>query len=139
MLKLLYAGHRRSLRRSISTDCQAVRLRRFALVGQQLLDVSPRGALLACDEEVLLGDSLVVTFRIPNGGPYIDAHAEVSRIIGGWRRGDRGYCAGIRFVEMDRDCRKDLLVHLAGVPPPVPARRRIPDYAGTVRRVFQAA
>lgn len=134
MFELVRPRYRRSLRRAVGAACQAVRLRGFGLVGERLLDLSPRGALLACDASVRPGDRLLLSFRAPGAGPIIDVEAEVARVVGGWRVGDRGYCAGLRF-HIDAASRWALLESLAGSPPPVPQRRVPIDYAETVRRV----
>src|SRR5688500_5313259 len=120
---LVSSRRRRTLRRDVSARCQAVELSAFRLVGERLLDLSPRGALLACDEAISLGVRIFVSFKSRGRGPWIDAEAEVARIAEGWREHDRGYCVGLRFVEIDRVSRGELIVRLAGVPPPVPARR----------------
>ena len=65
----------------------------------------------------------------------IDAEAEVARVLEGWREGDPGYSAGLRFTGLDRAARSELVVALAGLPPPVPTRRQPIDYAETVRRI----
>jgi hypothetical protein len=137
MSVLVLPRRRRSLRRGVRARCQAVSLHGLRTVGERLLDLSPRGALVACDVPVALGDRLLIGFRAPNAGPWIDTEAEVARIIDGWREGDPGYCAGIRFLDLDRESQSELVVRLAGVPPPVPQRRPPVDYAESVLRIFQ--
>jgi hypothetical protein len=126
---------RRSLRRSVRTRCQAVALDEFRLVGDRILDLSPRGLLLACDEGVEPGAELLVSFQAPHGGPWIDVEAEVARVIGGWRPYDPGYAAGLRFTHIERPARGELLTRLAGFPPPVPHRPLRMNYAETVSRI----
>lgn len=138
MLQLVRPRRRRTLRRAFSTDCQAVRLAGFRLVGERILDLSPRGALLACDGPIDPGDAVILSFRAPDRGPYVDVVGEVRRVIEGWRAGDPGFCAGLRFTDIDRDAQHELLVRLAGFPPPVPRRRPPVDYAETVRRIAAA-
>ena len=41
----------------------------------------------------------------------------------GFRRGDPGYCAGLRFTYLERSARHELLTRLVGLPPPIPQRR----------------
>ena len=91
--------------------------------------------LLACDDGVEIGDEMVVSFRAPGDGPWLDAEAEVARLVEGWRPYDPGYCAGLRFTRMERRDRAELLSRLAGLPPPVPGRMPPVDYAETVRRI----
>ena len=130
---------RRSLRRWVRWHCQAVALEDFRLIGDQVLDLSPRGALVACDDGVEVGEEMIVTLKTPAGGPWLDAEAEVARVIEGWRPGDPGYAAGLRFTRFTRAEQNELIARLAGCPPPAP-RRRIPvDYAETVRRIWTVA
>ena len=135
---LLRPRLRRSLRRSVRTSCQAVALDGFRLLGERVLDLSTRGMLVTCDQPVDLGEEVVVSFRAPNGGPWLDAEAEVARLVEGWRPSDPGYCAGLRFTHFDGLSRGELLVRLAGLPPPVPRRPLRPDYAATVRRIWSS-
>jgi len=126
---------RRSMRRVVRASCQAVALDEFRLIGDRILDLSPRGLLLACDTQVERGQELVVSFQAPQGGPWIDVEAEVARVIEGWRPYDPGYAAGLRFTRIDRPARGELLSRLAGFPPPVPQRRVRANYAETVSRI----
>lgn len=136
MSHVVLPRRRRTLRRGLRARCQAVRILGLSSVGERILDLSPRGALVACDEEVEVGERLLVGFRAPNGGPWINAEAEVARIIAGWREGDPGYCAGVRFLDLDRETQGELVVRLAGVPPPVPQRRPSVDYASRVLAIL---
>ena len=123
---LLSRMTRRSVRRSVRTGCQAVAMDGFRLVGERILDLSTRGMMVACDGRVRVGEEMIVSFRAPNGGPIVDVEAEVARVIHGFRPEDPGYAAGLRFTSLDPDLRGELLVRLAGLPPPVPTR---PVYA----------
>lgn len=138
MAVLVHLHRRRSLRRQSNVRCQAVELDRFRLVSERILDLSPRGALVACDAPIGLGDRVLLSFRAPGEGAWIDAEAEVTRLVEGWREGDPGYCAGVRFTHLDRASRGELIVRLAGLPPTVPSRRPPVDYAETVRRIALA-
>ncbi len=126
---------RRSVRRVVRTRCQAVALDEFRLIGDRILDLSPRGLLLACDDRVETGQELVISFQAPHGGPWIDVEAEVARVIGGWRPYDPGYAAGLRFTHIEQRARGELLTRLAGFPPPIPQRRVRTNYAETVSRI----
>ncbi len=127
---------RRALRRAVRTRCQAVSADDFRLLGQRVLDLSPRGMLVAADTGVEVGEEVLVSFRAPNGGPWLDAEAEVARLVEGWRPWDPGYCIGLRFTRLDAPSRGELLVRLAGLPPPIPSRPLRRDYAETVRRIW---
>jgi hypothetical protein len=126
---------RRSLRRAVQVPCSAISTGKYRELGSRVLDMSTRGMLVQCDDFVRLGESLMVMFRTPRGGVWLDAEAEVARIIHGWRTGDPGYCMGLRFTYMERPDRNELMCRLAGLPPPIPQRRRKVDYAETVRRI----
>lgn len=116
--------HRRSVRRAVRTRCHAVSDHGFELLGEQTLDLSPMGMLLACDAPAALGEPVYLSVRTPGPNPvWIDAEAEVSRILHGYRHADRGYCVGLRFTYLERFARDELLVRLAGLPPPIPQRR----------------
>ncbi len=124
MYRALATPQRRALRRAVRTSCEAVSSCEFELLGQRTLDISPRGMLLACDAPVALGEDVIVSFRVPGREPlWMDAEAEIARIVYGFRHGDPGYCAGLRFTYLERCARDELLARLAGVPPPVPLRR----------------
>lgn len=115
---------RRALRRAAPTRCQAVGLNGFRLLGERALDLSPRGMLVACDSGVKLGERVIVSFKAPGDDAlWMDAEAELSRIVQGYRPGDPGYCIGLDFLYFERSSRHELLVRLAGTPPPIPHRR----------------
>lgn len=131
MFELIRTRRRRALRRAFTSDCQAVRLQGFHLVGDRILDLSPRGALIACDRLVVPGEELLLSFRAPGRGPYIDTIAEVRRVYS--KRGRP--VVGAKFLDLDSEARDELLVRLAGFPPPLPSRRAPVDYAETIRRI----
>lgn len=115
---------RRAMRRAARSRCQVVSRAEFELLGETALDVSPQGLLLACDVPVALGERVILSLSAP--GPeefWLDAEAEVARIVYGFRHGDPGYCAGLRFTYLERAARNELLTRLAGFPPPIPRRR----------------
>jgi hypothetical protein len=115
---------RKALRRAVRAECQAVGLREFDLVGERLLDLSPRGMLLASDRPMQLGEELLVSFRAPGHDVlWLDAEALVARIVQGYRAGDPGYAVGLELSYFEKSAQKELLVRLAGHPPPIPQRR----------------
>jgi len=123
MLQAQSEKSRRAMRRAARLECQAVSLDPFNLIAEQVLDVSPLGLLVACDDEAKPGDEVIVSFKAPGeGAPWLDAEAEVARVVEGYRTHDPGYCAGLRFTYFERPARNELLARLAGLPPPVPAR-----------------
>jgi hypothetical protein len=129
---LVPAQQRRALRRGVRVDCQVVRERDFALVGNRGLDLSPFGMLVRADESVLTGEPLIVAFRLPQSAWWFDTEATVARVIHGRRPGDTGHCLGIAFDSIDPAVQYFLHTALRGVPPPLPARERRIDYAATI-------
>lgn len=118
---------RRAVRRAVRTRCHAVALRDFSLLGERVLDLSPRGMLVACDAPARVGDDVVVSFRAP--GPdalWLDAEAEIARVVHGLREGDPGFCLALDFTYFEKSARDELLCRLAGTPPPIPQRRGRP-------------
>jgi hypothetical protein len=133
MIDLLPAKRRSSARRHFRPHCRAIDWRDFSLIGERLIDVSAEGCVLACDVGVEIGDELLVTFRMPWLGPHVLVTAEVTRVIEGLRAGDPGYCAGLHFLDLDRDERAELARRLAMLEPTAPMRPHPIDYASTVR------
>ena len=118
------SSHRRAVRRAVRSECQAVQLREFRLLSERVLDLSPIGMLVKCERTTALGDDVIVSFRAPGAdSPWLEAEAEVARVIRGYRAADRGYCAGLRFTYIEKSARDELLTRLAGHPPPIPQRR----------------
>lgn len=115
---------RRAVRRAVRTRCHAVATRDFSLLGERVLDLSPRGMLVACDAPARVGDDVVVSFRAPGQDTlWLDAEAEISRVVHGMREGDPGFCLALDFTYFEKSARNELLCRLAGTPPPIPQRR----------------
>jgi hypothetical protein len=130
---LVPANQRRTMRRAARVDCQVVRAHDFKLLGDWTLDVSPDGLLLVSNVPVLTGEELVVSLRAPRSGAYVDTEATVARVVHGRRPSDRHRRAlGVEFTSLDEDGRRVLRNALAGLPPPLPSRRRRIDYAASV-------
>ncbi len=133
---VIRSAQRRTVRRACSTDCWAIRLDDCSLLGERILDLSPRGILLAGDAPVEPGDSVFISFRAPgNDDIWLNAEAEVARVVNGLRITDPGYCLGLRLTYFDPISRVRLERRLRGLPPPVPRRRMRADYADTIRRI----
>lgn len=118
----LWASDRASVRRAVRARCQAVAEDGFRLIGEKALDLSTHGVLLACDAGVKVGETVLLSIEMPTTGAWIDAEAVVARLIEGYRHGDRGYCAGLRFTAIDFESWGALRLGLRGTPPPVPTR-----------------
>lgn len=115
---------RRAVRRAVRTRCHAVATRDFSLLGERVLDLSPRGMLVACDAPARVGDDVVVSFRAPGQDTlWLDAEAAISRVVHGMREGDPGFCLALDFTYFEKSARNELLCRLAGTPPPIPQRR----------------
>lgn len=124
MNAILATPQRRAVRRATRARCHAVSDLGFELLGELALDVSPLGMMIACDAPAALGETVFVSLQTPGPSPvWLDAEAEVTRILHGFRAGDPGYCAGLRFTYLERRARAELLTRLAGLPPPIPRRR----------------
>jgi c-di-GMP-binding flagellar brake protein YcgR len=113
---------RRAFRREVLLSCQVVRERDFRLVSELALDLSTEGMLVATELPVLTGEPLLVSFRAPRSGSWIDAQATVTRVVHGRRPGDRGRCLGLAFEGFDEGSQRTLFRHLRGLPPPEPSR-----------------
>jgi len=107
---------RKTTRHVVRTRGQIVDLESFSLVGDRFLDVSSQGCLVACDAGVRSGQRLVMSFRLPSSGMWFDAEGEIVRVIEGWREGDPGYAAGVRFTEFERRARLELGIDLRELP-----------------------
>ncbi len=129
--------HRRrhASRRLARVPCAATRLADFTPVGEDLLDLSPAGALLRTEAALALGDSLLVSFRVPGEDHVIDAPAIVVRHVRGLRASDRGRGVGLRFEKLHPTEIRRLGDGLSRVPPVIPGRRRAVDYASAVRAI----
>lgn len=120
----MQAMQRRAMRRAVRTRCQVVGVSEFQLLGERVLDLSPRGMLVACERSARLGDDLLVSFRTPGREElWFDAEAVVARVVAGQRANDTEYAAGLEFTYFQKSDRHELLARLAGFPPPVPRPR----------------
>jgi hypothetical protein len=115
-------AHRHSFRREVLLSCQVVRERDFRLIAALALDLSTEGMLVATRARVLTGEELLVSFRAPRFGAWIDAEAVVARVIHGRRPADRGRCLGLSFHGLSDRSRTALFRALRGLPPPEPTR-----------------
>jgi hypothetical protein len=104
----------------VTLPCQAVRESDFKLIADRTLDISVEGLLLPVQEEVLTGDTLIVSFPIP--GMWIDAECSVTRVVRGRRPEDEGLACGISFDAISSSARAALAGFLHGKPPPLPRR-----------------
>jgi c-di-GMP-binding flagellar brake protein YcgR len=130
---------RQSMRHHVRIDCQVIRESDFRLVGHRTLDLSADGMLVRCAKpDVTIGESVIVAFQATPLGLWIDAEAEVTRLIRGRRPEDEGRAFGLRFTDLSRVSRLILRGNLRRVPPPLPQRPRRVDYAATIREIAAA-
>ena len=109
--------HRRAFRHSVALDCQVVRARDFRLVACTVVDLSDAGMQVSAMLPVLTGEDVLVSFRAPRSGHWIDADAVVARVIHGRRPGDQGRCLGLSFQGLGDDDRAQLFRALQTFPP----------------------
>ncbi len=135
MLLVRDARDRRSVRRGVRTECQVVADEGFRLLGIRTLDLSEDGMLLHSSADVALGETVYVAVKAPHTVEWVDAEAEVVRLVRGRRDTDAACGIGLRFVHMDALDRAILAGSLVRLPPPVPARGVRKDYAAYVRSI----
>jgi hypothetical protein len=132
-LKFMRRNDRREIRRAAMFTCQVVRERDFRLIAERALDISPDGMFVPTDHDMVVGDSLIVSFKATQLGLWFDSEASVARVIKGRRDGDAGSGVGLSFTSLDRVKRLILRGHLRRVPPPLPRRTQRIDWTATVR------
>ena len=133
----VYRARRQEIRRAYAMECHVVRDRDFREVGGKVLDLSPNGMLVAVDDGVPVGDSVLVSFRATPLNLWFDTDAIVTRSLAGRRPGDpSGLALGLEFTSLDAVARLILRGFLRHVPPPLPQRALVIDYARTVGRIL---
>jgi len=73
--------HHRTPRRILRAKCQVVRESDFRLVADQVVDLSPTGALVMPADPVLTGEAVIVSFKLPHIPYWLDAEATVARVV----------------------------------------------------------
>lgn len=129
------ARDRLSVRRAVELDCQVVTESDFRLVGVRAQDVSTRGMFVHSTLDVEVGESLLLSLKVPRTQLWIDAEAVIVRHVHGRRNGETARGVGIHFTRMDTISRVMLSTSLIGHPPPVPMRSVRKDYARSVWRI----
>lgn len=126
---------RANLRRAVRVRCEAVAERGFRRIGTLIHDLSEEGALVRLERLVQIGDEVYLSFQAPKTRAWVDACARVVRLERGRREGDLGSAAGLRFESISPLDRALLAGALHALPPPLPRRRRSPDYASFVASI----
>ncbi|MEO7092404.1 MAG: PilZ domain-containing protein [Polyangiales bacterium] len=112
-----------------------MRERDFKRIAYRILDISAEGMQVQADERVLTGEPVIVSFRMPSTMEFVDAEAEVMRVIHGRRPGDRGPSLGLKFGPMPKTVRAELALSLRRLPPTFQQRAPRIDYAATCRHI----
>jgi hypothetical protein len=116
-------AHRRATRHSVRLECQVVRERDFQLVADRIVNLSATGLMVSPADPALTGERLIVSFRIPHSGQWVDAEATVARVVHGRRPGEytRGLALELENVE---EIPKMVLGRALGRCPPAPPGHR---------------
>lgn len=128
---MLLASERGAVRRAVRVDCQVVRERDFALLGNTGLDLSSDGMFLLSNVQAFAGEEVLVSLRVPGTDRYIDTSATIARVVQGRRQWDRARGLGLRFAPLGSEDQQLLRWVLRRMPPPLPTRSIRIDYAGT--------
>jgi c-di-GMP-binding flagellar brake protein YcgR len=117
-----FTQRRRPSRHAVCMRCEVVRERDFKLVSRRILDLSETGMLVASDERLLTGESLLVSFRVPFSTLWLDTEAVVARVVHGRRPGDEHRALGLAFEDVPAAAVDALRRNLRSLPPPLPKR-----------------
>ena len=115
--------HPRFPRHTLRVAAQVVRLRDFRLVADRVENLSLGGLLVGPSEQVELGESLLVSFKLPESDYWIDVDATVCRVIHGRRPTDRARSFGAYFRGLSTEHILAIRRQLAVSPPAAPAPR----------------
>jgi hypothetical protein len=129
------ARDRRTMRRLATYGCEVVRERDFKRIAYRILDLSAEGMQVQADARVLTGEPVIVSFRMPGSTEFVDAEAEVARVIHGRRPWDRGPSLGLKFGPMPKTMRAELALSLRRLPTTMQQREPRIDYAATCRHI----
>ena len=131
---LMPLAQRREIRRhAVYLPCEAVRENGFRRIGGKLLDLSDEGAFVTTDTiDLDLGEEVFLSFQAPRTRQWLDARGVVVRRSRGLRRDDHPKGLGLELIEMSSVERAILSASLVRLPPPIPTRRQVPDYASFV-------
>lgn len=110
---------RRGSRRALHIPYgQVIRERDFRVVSNLTVDLSPFGALVCADSQVLTGEEVILSLRPARREHWVDVFATVTRVLHGRRKYDAmGPCLGLQFHDVDVAARRALWVNLASPEP----------------------
>lgn len=116
-------SHRRAVRHAVRLECQVVRERDFRLVADRIVNLSESGLLVSPADPALTGERLLVSFRIPHSGYWVDAEATVARVVHGRRPGEHTRALALELEQVE-DIPKLLLGRALRRCPPAPPGHR---------------
>ncbi|HMA95304.1 MAG TPA: PilZ domain-containing protein [Polyangiaceae bacterium] len=126
----------RKSRHLLRLPCQVVRERDFRLIADRVDNLSTTGLLVSPAEAVLTGERLLVSFRLPREGVWVDAEARVTRVIHGRRPGEVQRALGLEFEAVAEESRAAIGRELSKVPPAPPGRARRDEVSSRLARVL---
>jgi hypothetical protein len=115
--------HHRTPRRILRAKCQVVRERDFRLVADQVVDLSPTGALVMPADPVLTGEAVLISFKLPHIPYWLDAEAIVARVVHGRRPGEHTRGLALTFQRLSGISRYMIEQSLRYLPPAPPSFR----------------
>jgi PilZ domain len=116
-------AQRRSTRRSVRLECQVVRERDFQLVADRIVNLSESGLMVSPADPALTGERLIVSFRIPHSGYWVDAEAIVARVVHGRRPGEHTRALALELENVEEIPQMLLARALQRCPPSPPGHR----------------
>jgi len=135
MFDFLMPQRREIRRHAVYLPCEAVRERGFTQIGGRILDLSDDGCFVATRTiDLEIGEEVYLSFQAPRTRQWIDACGTVVRRSRGLRRDDHPMGLGLA-MELGAVERAILSATLVRLPPPIPTRRQVPDYASFVLAV----
>ena len=133
---LAYSSLSRPTRHSVDLACQVVRERDFRLIADRIQNLSVSGLLVTPADSVLTGEKLIVSFRSPGWGVWIDTEATVARVIHGRRPGEHTRAIGMEFDDLGDWPRFVLERNLRRIPAVPPGQPRIRPGAVCTARIM---
>jgi len=115
--------HRRAVRHSVRLECQVVRERDFRLLADRVVNLSATGLVVSPADPALTGERLIVSFRIPHSGHWVDAEATVARVVHGRRPGEHTRALALELENIEEIPQMLLTRALQRCPPAPPGRR----------------
>ncbi len=116
--------------------CQVVRERDFRLIADRVENISLTGLSVSPAEPVLTGEKLIVSFRLPHEGIWVDAEARVTRVIHGRRPGEDQRALGLAFEDVSVELQLAIARELMKTPPAPPGRSLRDEHSYRVARVL---